>query len=128
MATVSTQNLTTAELDGLTRFQSGLPEGELRYALSAMAATLSCGHDVIVSDAEDHYTTTEAAKLLGVSRAHLYKVLDSGALPFVSVGTNRRIRVQDFENYRARAFDARREAALMFSRAGSLDDAALDAM
>ena len=51
------------------------------------------------------------AKLLNVSRPHLVKLLEEGAIPFSRVGTHRRIRFQDVMEYRA-ARTAESEAAL----------------
>ena len=69
----------------------------------------TCVDDIIAVHAE--VTTQEAANLLNVSRPHLVKLLEEGAIPFSRVGTHRRIRFQDVMEYRA-ARTAESEAAL----------------
>jgi excisionase family DNA binding protein len=39
----------------------------------------------------------DAAKLIGVSRATLYNLLDRGTIPSAEIGGSRRIRVADLE-------------------------------
>lgn len=41
----------------------------------------------------------EAAKRLRVSRAHLYNLLATGAIPSFKIGKSRRVRLQDIEQY-----------------------------
>lgn len=45
------------------------------------------------------YSPAEAAKALGISRAHLYNLLAAGALPSVKVGRSRRIRAEALRAY-----------------------------
>ncbi len=48
--------------------------------------------------------------LLGVSRPHLIKLLESGELPFHKVGAHRRIRMKDLMEYQRIRDRGRREA------------------
>ena len=45
-------------------------------------------------------TTAQAARRLGISRARLYRVIDSGALPAYKIGRLIRLQVADVEAYR----------------------------
>ncbi|MEJ7799936.1 MAG: helix-turn-helix domain-containing protein [Ilumatobacter sp.] len=55
-----------------------------------------------VSALDAELTTTEAADLLNVSRPHLIKQLEAGALGYRMVGTHRRIRLLDVIAFRDR--------------------------
>jgi excisionase family DNA binding protein len=96
----------------------GLPEGAtvtvstpggfkaaLPPAVVDMIATLlheaSAGHVVALVSATPEVTTTQAASLLGVSRPHVARLVDSGRLPARMAGSHRRIRLADLVRYRA---------------------------
>ena len=96
----------------------GIPEGAtvtvstpagfkatLPPAVVDMVATLlheaSMGHVVALVSAAPEVTTTQAASLLGVSRPHVTKLVDSGRLPARMAGSHRRIRLADLIRYKA---------------------------
>lgn len=110
--TVAAGSADTETLAAIDELTTALPEGEARAALSAFAKALREGRDVILAGADDSVTPSQAAAVLGVSRAHLYKVLDSGALPFTVVGSrDRRISMVDLRTYVAKTEQLRRDAA-----------------
>ena len=86
--------------------------------------------DVTVQQAElnekrELLTTGEAAKLLSSSRQHVVNLTKSGDLPFVTIGSHRRIRRRDLEALRNRTqrmklLDQRRSLWLNTAIAGHL--------
>jgi excisionase family DNA binding protein len=85
--------------------------------------------DVIVShilqqEGDDLLTTGEAATILSSSRQHVVDLCDRGDLPCTTIGTHRRIRRRDVEQYRARTArpsrDQRRSLWLSYATAGAI--------
>lgn len=83
----------------------------LTDVMTRAAGLLAEGHNVVVMANDEMLTTQSAAKLLNVSRQHVVRLIDKGDLPATMVGSHRRIRAIDVENYR-HARDADRHAAL----------------
>lgn len=69
----------------------------LEFILSSMAQGKALS--LIPSDAE--LSTQQAADLLNVSRPHVVKLVEQGALPFKKVGSHRRIQLADLLTYEA---------------------------
>ena len=86
-----------------------LPGAAIRLLTDVMAL-LAQGRAVTVFPQDADLTTQEAADMLGVSRPHLVKLIEQGAIPFHKVGTHRRVRLDSLNEYRA-AIDARQRQA-----------------
>lgn len=127
--TVAANTTDTETLSVLDDAAQSLPEGAVRSALESFTETLRSGRDIIMAGADDTVTPNQAAQVLGVSRAHLYKVLDSGALPFSVVGTrDRRISMADLRSYVARAEELRRAGARSIAHSRTARALSLDEM
>ncbi|HEU4881086.1 MAG TPA: helix-turn-helix domain-containing protein [Longimicrobium sp.] len=64
---------------------------------------LSVGHAVAVhtiASGEEEVSTSQAARMLGMSRPTLIDLLEKGAIPFRRVGTHRRVPVLDLLTYK----------------------------
>ena len=92
-----------------TRKQARLlgPEGQeiplpepLYRVLEQVIPLLAADMAVSIVPVEHLLTTQEAADLLNVSRPHLIKLLEKGAISFEKVGTHRRIRFDDLIEYK----------------------------
>lgn len=86
-----------------------LPETLARVLIDTLAEVAG-GQPVTVAPADDELTTREAAEVLNVSRPHLVKLLENGAIPFRTVGSHRRVRRRDVLAYKARQREEAEEA------------------
>lgn len=117
MRTLEAAHVDTGEVETLTNLTSTLPQDStLRDFLDALVRAISAGQDVSVLAPQQPMTPAEAAKWLGVSRVHVYKLMDRGDLPFVRVGSDRRTTFADVEKFQATQEDARRDFARRAAR------------
>ncbi len=84
---------------------------EIYELLVTVVGHLRAGNGVSIIPVHAELTTVEAAEILGVSRPHLIKQLEAGAIAFRKVGSHRRVRLADLLAYRDRQ-DAEARAAL----------------
>lgn len=74
---------------------------------------------IVQNDAQ--LTMVEGARMLGVSRQFLIKLLEQGDIPHHMVGTHRRIYVRDLMAYKAKRDSRRRKILDDLTRAESED-------
>lgn len=79
------------------------------HALKFVVKSMARGQTITLMPHDKELTTQEAADLLHVSRPHLTKLLDQGAISHHKVGTHRRVRIDDLLAYRDRRSTTRRE-------------------
>lgn len=92
------------------------PDGEMMeipasafHALKLVVQGMARGQTMTLAPHGKELTTQEAADVLHVSRPHLVKLLDEGAIDHYKVGTHRRVRIEDVLAYRERRAAIRRE-------------------
>ena len=86
-----------------------LPTFALRL-LGEILSELALGNAVKVVPIHAELTAQEGADMLNVSRPHLVKLLDNGALPHTKTGRHRRIKFADLMTYKEQRDLASRNA------------------
>lgn len=129
MQTIQTSNVPVEQLEALAQFAQSTAGAELQDVLLAVSRCIREGADLAVLDTASTLTPTEAAERLGMSRTHLYKLLDRGEIVSHRVGRDRRIRVTDLVAFEEQRQGDRRELAERFAkqqrtRAGAIDEIA----
>jgi len=127
--TIETANIPAVQLDALEEFAQTSAGPELRDVLLALSRAARDGAQLAVVDVNALLTPNQAAERLGMSRTHLYKLLDRGEIVFHRVGRDRRIRVSDLIAFEAQRQRDRRELAERFvnqerTRVGAIDEVA----
>jgi excisionase family DNA binding protein len=90
----------------------------LRYSVSKMAS----GQGIHLLSESPQLTIQETADWLNVSRPYLINLLDQGEIPYIKVGTHRRVNLEDILKYQEKREHQRRqildELIVMTSEAG----------
>ncbi|MDR1798292.1 MAG: helix-turn-helix domain-containing protein [Bifidobacteriaceae bacterium] len=73
------------------------------------------GQEVVFSRVPREVSPEDAARMLGVSRPYVRKLMDQGDLPFRMVGSHHRIAVADVTAWYTRERTRRHEAMIRFS-------------
>jgi len=96
--------------DGAKKEQIPIPKEALSLLVEILTH-MKKGNGVKIVPIRKEITTTEAADILNVSRPYFVGLLESGQIPFRSVGSRRRILSEDVMNYKNQ-IDAKREQTL----------------
>lgn len=83
---------------------------EIAETLQKVLAIEAAGKSVRVVPEESEFTTQQAADFLNVSRPHVVKLIDEGSLPGYKVGSHRRVRLADLQNYKNERDTSQRRA------------------
>lgn len=115
MHALETDNIPVEQLDTLDTFALSGVGPELRDLLLDLTRRVRDGDEVIAVDADSTLTPNQAAERLGMSRTHLYKLLDRDEILSHRVGRDRRIRARDLLEFEMRHRRDRRELAERFA-------------
>ena len=85
--------------------------GDVHALFLKVLEYLQAGRAIAILPYTQEMTTQDAAKLLGMSRQYLVRLLDAGEIPHHKVGTHRRIYLKDVLEYK-RKRDRKRADAL----------------
>lgn len=86
-------------------------------SLSTVLSQLGNGTELFCGHSDSSLTPAEVAKMLGVSRPFVYRLLDRGVLPFHSVGRDRRVPYSAALAYAEQRDAGRKELAETFASA-----------
>jgi excisionase family DNA binding protein len=100
------KNLQLVGPDGVAE---DIPE-EIYAVLREVFQHLKDGQAISLIPDDTLLTTQQAAEILNVSRPYLYRLLDADEIPFVRVGTHRKLRLADVVALRERRRDESRNA------------------
>lgn len=87
-----------------------LPES-VYHLLKLIVKNMRQGRTITVVPEQANLTTQKVANIIGVSRPHVVKLLDSGSIPFHKTGSHRRVLLKDALEY-AKKRDAERKKIL----------------
>lgn len=130
MQTLPTDDVTSEQLDALDAFAHSDIGPELRDLLLSLSRCVRAGDELAVIGGDATITPSQAAERLGMSRTHLYKLLDRGEILSHRVGRDRRIRIHDLLEFEKQHQRDRRELAERFAQqrqtAAGVDDELAD--
>lgn len=100
---------------GIDGEQVVIPESVLIMWCQVVHA-MARGQTVSIVSQQQEMTTQEAADFLNVSRPYLIKLLEQGQIPYIKVGSHRRVNLLDLNKYKEERDKKRREGIKEFSQ------------
>lgn len=88
-----------AKLVGSNGKEVNIPDS-IYQMLRDIVSLMASGQRVSIVSHNCQLTTQEAADILNVSRPFLIKLLENGEIPYIKVGSHRRVIFQDLINYK----------------------------
>ncbi len=85
-----------------------IPPTAFRF-LNMVLQLMAKGKAITIIPTDTEISTQQAAEMLNVSRPHIVKLLEKEELPYHKVGTHRRIKLKDLEEYREKMDKKRRK-------------------
>ncbi len=125
MRAIDTSNVPAEQFDQLERVAAQISP-EMLDVIRALSESVRAGAELSMVEPTTNFTPTEAADRLGMSRTHLYKLLDQGEIGFDRVGRDRRIPFTELIQFEQRRQRDRRELAARFAHQQQNHSAAID--
>lgn len=126
MKTIPTNGIPAEQLDVLDEFVATDIGPEMRELLQNVIECVRAGDDLATVSPHAVLSPSQAAERLGMSRTHLYKLLDQGEIMSHRVGRDRRIKLRDLVAFEERRQLDRRELAERFASQSKTHKGAID--
>jgi excisionase family DNA binding protein len=105
----TTTDMRVQILDTDSHITVPLPGAAVRFFIEILH-NMAEGRAFTLMPMHAELTTQEAADFLNVSRPHVVRLLENGAIPFHKAGTHRRVSFADLDTYKRTSDMARRKA------------------
>ncbi|WP_306215100.1 excisionase family DNA-binding protein [Actinoplanes sp. RD1] len=125
MRAIDTSRVSAEQFDQLERAAAEISP-EMLDVIHALIESIRAGAEITVFEPAATLTPKEVADRLGMSRAHLYKLLDRGEIAFDRVGRDRRVPFTEVVEFEQRRQRDRRELAERFAQQQQGRAAAID--
>lgn len=125
MSSIDTSRVPTEQFDQLEDAAAEISP-EMLDLVHALTVSVRAGAQISAFALTDIYTPSEAAERLGMSRTHIYKLLDRGVIGHDRVGRDRRIPGVEIAKFETQRQQERRELAEKFAHRQCIENDALD--
>ncbi|GAA3232769.1 helix-turn-helix domain-containing protein [Dactylosporangium siamense] len=125
MRAIDTSQVPAEQFDQLEHAAAKISP-EMLDVIRALTESVRAGAEIAAFEPTAALTPNEAADRLGMSRTHLYKLLDRGEIAFDRVGRDRRIPAAELVKFERRRQSDRRELAERFASQQQSRSAAID--
>lgn len=116
-ATLQALNIENPEIEiEETKEKIKIPLKALKL-LAVILKDMSEGKIISIVPIATEMTTQAAAELLGCSRPHFVKLLESGEIPFIKIGKHRRVKFEDVVDYKKQMKEKQQSLLIEMMRA-----------